>query len=63
MESDVEDDTGCTQPLRIEHAEIVAGIVEEPEIGHELLRVQSPPSPWPDTQHMRRRQRLRVSET
>src|SRR5699024_5547202 len=42
VEADVEDHAARSQALRIEHAQVVAGVIEEPEISHEPLRVQRP---------------------
>ena len=42
MHADVDDDAGGAEGLAVEHAEPVAGIVEEAEVGHQPLGVERP---------------------
>ena len=45
MNTNVEDDPRGAQPLRIEQAHVVAGILHVPQVSHELLRVERPAFP------------------
>ena len=42
VDADVDDDARRAQRLRVEHAEVVGRVVEEAEVGHQLLGVERP---------------------
>src|SRR5690606_19358735 len=42
VHADVDDDSGGPERLRVQHAELVAGIIEVAEVVHEPLRVERP---------------------